>query len=661
MAQAVYKPLDLSSSQVRLLRLDPTVGDAGTPPQGSLDVVSLDENPEYVAISYEWSPPDQQNQSPIKMMVNGHELHVTPNMARALFCTQDSLHRSMSISRPTRFWIDALCINQEDEIERGKQVSMMRRIYEQASAVRAWLGEAEDNSDLAMSLLLELSRSLDLTDAIRSVAPTLLNNWIEESNTTRIKHQKAASIQMRAHNWARNLSTHLVYERAAQWVNERLENPAYGDRWAAVASLCSRSYWSRSWIIQELAVSSINSWKWQLSTRIYCGSRDVDLYSLLVVCAHIRKLPFFDLVCSETAIVLTQSMANVSWIASVWSLFRQGKTDLLNLLAGCGGFESSEPRDKVYSLLGLTKSYDGHQLDADYNIPTAEVLIRTAKHIILGSGNLELLLYCTKNRERISGLPTWVPDWTNFTALSRPRIHSKFADPWSARSSSYKIGEILENGTILQVSARLLGFIQRVTQGEDIPLAEDQRLESEARTAALLNTWIDFALSDLHLSDRYVVSDDKSLFTVVSVFHFLYETMFQNLDYEQGTKEWPFKDFVNWISSTRSQAPESSSLHLSWEQQAGFADCIGPDRCLFKYDGFSNLPKSDFVQALGTCWKDICPGDILAVVQGCQYPLVLRSIDDSRGDYIVITEAYVDGFMKGEALGIVPDVEINLH
>ena len=137
--------------------------------------------------------------------------------------------------------------------------------------------------------------------------------------------------------------------------------------------------------------------------------------------------------------------------------------------------------------------------------------------------------------------------------------------------------------------------------------------------------------------------------------------MFLNLDYEQGTKEWPFKDFVNWISSTRSQAPESSSLHLSWEQQAGFADCIGPDRCLFKYDGFSNLSNSDFVQALGTCCKDICPCDILAVIQGCQYPLVIRSIDDSRVPYLLITEASIDGFMKGEALGIVPDVEINLH
>ena len=91
----------------------------------------------------------------------------------------------------------------------------------------------------------------------------------------------------------------------------------------------------------------------------------------------------------------------------------------------------------------------------------------------------------------------------------------------------------------------MLGRVQGITYGEDVRLLEGHELESEARTVVRLNTWIGFALSDLHLSNCYLVSDGVSQFTVVSVFHFLYNTFFLSMDYEEGTKEWSFKDFVN--------------------------------------------------------------------------------------------------------------------
>ncbi|KOC14041.1 hypothetical protein AFLA70_24g004692 [Aspergillus flavus AF70] len=47
-------------------------------------------------------------------------------------------------------WVDAVCINQQDEQEKGYQIQLMPTIYSRASHVIVWLGEAADNSDRAL-------------------------------------------------------------------------------------------------------------------------------------------------------------------------------------------------------------------------------------------------------------------------------------------------------------------------------------------------------------------------------------------------------------------------------------------------------------------------------------------------------------------------------
>jgi len=42
------------------------------------------------------------------------------------------------------FWIDALCINQADRMEKEKQISRMGSIYNMAPGVIIWLGTTED-------------------------------------------------------------------------------------------------------------------------------------------------------------------------------------------------------------------------------------------------------------------------------------------------------------------------------------------------------------------------------------------------------------------------------------------------------------------------------------------------------------------------------------
>jgi hypothetical protein len=63
-------------------------------------------------------------------------------------------------------WVDADCIDQDDEIEKSEQVQQMqqmRQIYARAEEVVSWLGPEADDSDLAFDWIVQFGlRSSDL-------------------------------------------------------------------------------------------------------------------------------------------------------------------------------------------------------------------------------------------------------------------------------------------------------------------------------------------------------------------------------------------------------------------------------------------------------------------------------------------------------------------
>jgi hypothetical protein len=60
---------------------------------------------------------------------------VRPNLESALrqFC---------SGFWPLHIWVDAVCINQDDNSERSQRMMLMKNIFMNAIAVETWLGEA---------------------------------------------------------------------------------------------------------------------------------------------------------------------------------------------------------------------------------------------------------------------------------------------------------------------------------------------------------------------------------------------------------------------------------------------------------------------------------------------------------------------------------------
>ena len=52
------------------------------------------------------------------------------------------------------YWIDAICINQEDDLEKSSQVALMGEIYKEAANAIVWLGSTYDKwEDPVLTLL----------------------------------------------------------------------------------------------------------------------------------------------------------------------------------------------------------------------------------------------------------------------------------------------------------------------------------------------------------------------------------------------------------------------------------------------------------------------------------------------------------------------------
>ncbi|CAO2655011.1 Nn.00g117440.m01.CDS01 [Neocucurbitaria sp. VM-36] len=147
----MYKPLDDSKRQIRLLHLLP--GDDDTELSCTFSLVSLDDDPEYEAVSYVWG--NSEDRRSINVEVVEEPVPITRNLYSVL-------HSIRLRDHERTLWVDALCINQQDLEERGSQVSIMAAIFRQASRVLAYLGDYWDSCEPAMEVMRQLGGDEDL-------------------------------------------------------------------------------------------------------------------------------------------------------------------------------------------------------------------------------------------------------------------------------------------------------------------------------------------------------------------------------------------------------------------------------------------------------------------------------------------------------------------
>ncbi|KAJ5640280.1 uncharacterized protein N7484_008142 [Penicillium longicatenatum] len=126
---------------------------------------TADRKHRYEALSYVWG----SGMKPHSIRLNGCEFPVTEN-----------LHAALSQLRDVNFerilWVDAICINQENDEERAQQIQIMRTIYGQAKCVIVWLGEAANGGDQALESIRQLAEHNELEERVAS-AQTLETSY----------------------------------------------------------------------------------------------------------------------------------------------------------------------------------------------------------------------------------------------------------------------------------------------------------------------------------------------------------------------------------------------------------------------------------------------------------------------------------------------------
>jgi hypothetical protein len=139
--------LDNSTTCIRLLTLHARASQYD-PILCSISAYNIEDAPPYTAISYCWGTPKPNWQGP-NITVNGIPTHVRMNLWAFLHYTglKGWLLGFPGVYWKRHLWIDALCINQEDETEKADQVSMMGEIYSRAYSVCAWLGVQPNTDD----------------------------------------------------------------------------------------------------------------------------------------------------------------------------------------------------------------------------------------------------------------------------------------------------------------------------------------------------------------------------------------------------------------------------------------------------------------------------------------------------------------------------------
>ena len=135
-------------TEIRIIELLPPVSSDPRALHCNLLTAKLSDRPSYEALSYAWG----EAVFPETLQLPGGSRAITANLAAAL-------RELRLLDRSRRLWVDAVCINQSDNSEKGHQVALMAQIFGNAGQVLGWLGEGNQQTQIASSMIKELASS----------------------------------------------------------------------------------------------------------------------------------------------------------------------------------------------------------------------------------------------------------------------------------------------------------------------------------------------------------------------------------------------------------------------------------------------------------------------------------------------------------------------
>ncbi|KAJ4291931.1 hypothetical protein N0V90_009829 [Kalmusia sp. IMI 367209] len=417
-----YKYQPLGPDQIRLLQLHDQPDELRLIQR--IFHVTRAECPPYTAISYVWGANQQVGRQDLVCEDPHAKVNVTRNLELALRSVARSKAKAASTAgqenggQRSYVWADAICINQCENEEKSRQVSMMQEIYQHAEDVHIWLGDGEANTGMAFNLIREL------------VQP----------------HQRVESVQ-----WTLDSPCHKGDTQTLGMQNEDDLNGACD----AFLAILERPWFTRIWIVQEVAAGK--------SAKVFCGNYSVDWNDLVKAVKFSLDMGLRAANIYGREQILRIAQTRDEYLVSSTGDGSAGEFERLQrLLFRHHGSSSTVPHDMVYALRGLSGMptiYEEHQRfvqslmssnyipsmadwnemtkQIDYEKDIEDVYLEVASKVLSECQTLDLLGACTWPRQS-AALPSWVPDWSTSRThrLLRQELESSTSKKFSLSASA---------------------------------------------------------------------------------------------------------------------------------------------------------------------------------------------------------------------------------
>ena len=612
--------------QIRLLRVARFPG----LPLSQFEFVTADieQATPFEAVSYTWG---NSNSGQWLHLADSRSVWITASLAEVL-------SHVARASATGLLWIDQVCINQEDALEKGQQVAMMADIFRQAERVIAWLGDEDEYTPILASLISAIGSEPS--------GPHICQRIEDKGPLDPIKRKLAPLIDAPARDTKR-----------AEMAKKRQN---------AVSELLQRPWFTRAWIFQEYALAKslvmlIGSSQFaprdidRLVTALFALQHRPNKHAELMVHATHGHQPFVKMVHSREA-------------------SRQSQPEFLRFLSNKSGqFECSNPRDIVYAFLGFATPPE-LEITPDYTLTPDRVFVTTTRASIATRRCLDVLGLATRPPKGSSPpfqhLPSWVPDWTLEREIE--------ADIWekdddNGFSASLGRPHLMEQGPdekCLIVRGNIVDRLVYVDAGGviftdetlwdslDIVMNGTNRWDN-------LKTWIalDIRLSCLkaahleceNLPDPDLLIRPRLFRTLIAEGACIPTELLQK-------SSRPIPKVMDTARLARLLKVYDKNGYKGIEQRGGILSGLLPSAAEMELDvrilrRHSEVLSGRTVAITAAGRLALCPakataGDEVSILHGSGCPVVLRAQPDAAGgSRIVVGQCYLEDGMRGEMVG----------
>lgn len=562
---------------------------------------SLQSPPPYIAISYSWG--DSRDTTSLKL--DDVEIPVAVSLHGALGAVRQ---RKESVL----VWIDALCINQRDPTERTGQVRLMTEIYNKAKSVSVWLGPEADDSEKATEILKQVSALANQPD---------------------------------------KLLDFLAFKASRQDLG-------------TVVSLFEREYWSRLWVVQEIFYAR--------EVTVYCGSTGLPwgIYkqAALAFNHHSAKVSYLfpSFASARERDRVTQSNFSFSQVLiyhgptslllDINAISKLGDASLLEVMRACRRKLCSDPRDKVFGILGVLPKAIQDDFRVDYRLSTKEVYTDVVDILRYTTRRLDVICEAVHFplHSNTAGLPSWVPDWSHVPDTTPIGLVGRFSACGNLTEAqcdfkdrrrklvinAIEIGTVDSHGISLGTLCTLADYLMAFLHWRAMLLGEIHGDDSDASETD----------SEDEAKPESRVSVDEQ------------NTFCRTLCLGQVPRRWSKgADVLTacyhvFASLTRERLPrlKLDARLRSYASRGADVGIKSSERRQLLQENFAShmMGRCFFLTRTGRMGLGsgfITVGDVVVVTPGCSTPIVLRP-EGRSGEYRFVGDAYVDGYMYGRAV-----------